>query len=52
MVRELVAKAEGEEEIRWRRRADAEASARAIASLVDQEADHRVAIACAWAESG
>ena len=44
MVRELVAKAEGEEEIRWRRRADAEASARAIESLVDQEADRRVAI--------
>ena len=44
MVRELVAKAEGDEEIRWRRRADAEASARAIESLVEQEADRRVAI--------
>ncbi len=44
MVRELVAKAEGDEEIRWRRRADAEESARAIESLVEQEADRRVAI--------
>ena len=44
MARELVAKAAGDEEIRWRRRADAEASARAIESLVEQEADHRVAI--------
>ncbi len=44
MVRELVAKAEGDEEIHWRRRADAEASARAIESLVEQEADCRVAI--------
>ncbi len=44
MVRELVAKAEGNEEIRWGRRADAEAPARAIESLVDQEADRRVAI--------
>ncbi len=44
MVRVLVANAEGEEEIRWRRRAGAEASARAIASLVEQEANRRVAI--------
>ena len=44
MVRELVAEAEGDEEIRWRRRADAEASARSIESLVEQEADRRVAI--------
>ena len=44
MVRELVAKAEGDDEIRWRRRAEAEASARAIESLVDQEAHRRVAI--------
>ncbi len=44
MVRELVAKAEGAKEIGRRRRADAEASARAIASLLDQEADRRVAI--------
>ncbi len=44
MVRELVARPEGNEEIRWRRRADAEDSAGAIESLVEQEADRRVAI--------
>jgi len=43
-VRELMAKAEGGEETRWRRRADREAAARAIESLVQQEADRRVAI--------
>jgi len=43
-VRELVAKAKGDEEIGWRRRADGEAAARAIESLVQQEADRRLAI--------
>jgi len=43
-VRELMAKAEGDEEIRWRRRADGEEAARVIESLVQQEADRRLAI--------
>jgi len=43
-VRDLVSEAEDDEEIRWRRRADAEETARAIESLVEQEADRRVAI--------
>ena len=43
-VRRLLAKAEGDEEIRWRRRADAEEVARVIESLVAHEADRRVAI--------
>ncbi len=43
-VRDLVAEAEGDEEIRWRRRADAEDVSRRIASLVEEEADRRVAI--------
>lgn len=34
----------GDEEIRWRRRADAEETSRIIESLVSQEADRRVAI--------
>ena len=43
-VRGLVAKAKGDEEIRWRRRADAEESSRVSASLVAQDADRRAAI--------
>jgi len=43
-VRGLVAKAKGDEEIRWQHRADAEESSQAIQSLVTQEADRRVAI--------
>ena len=43
-VHELAAKAAGDEEIRWRRRADPEEAARAIESLVQQERDRRVAI--------
>jgi len=43
-VRGLVAKAEGDEAIRWRRRADAEENSGVIESLVAQEADRRVAI--------
>ena len=43
-VRGLVAKAEGDEEIRWRRRAEADESSRVIASLVAQEGDRRVTI--------
>jgi len=35
---------EGDEGILWRRRADAEESARAIELLIEQEADRRVAI--------
>ncbi len=40
----LVAKAKGDEAIRWRRRADAAANSGVIESLVAQEADRRVAI--------
>ena len=43
-VRRLVAKAEGDEEIPWRRRADAEENSRVIELLVAQETDRRVAI--------
>lgn len=43
-VRGLIAKAEGDEEIRWRRRAEAEEVSAVIDSLVAQEADRRVAI--------
>jgi hypothetical protein len=43
-VRELVGQAEGDEEIRWRRRAGADESSRVITSLVTQQDDHRVAI--------
>jgi len=45
-ARRLLAAAEGDEEIRWRRRAEAEQVARAIERLVGDEADYRVAI---WA---
>ena len=47
-VRELVAKAEGDEEVRWRRQADGEAAARAIESLVQQEADRRLGTTGEW----
>jgi len=43
-VRGLIADAKGDEEIRWRRRADAEETSRIIQSLVAQEADRGVAI--------
>jgi hypothetical protein len=43
-VRGLIAEAQGDEEIRWRRRADAEETSRIIESLVAQEPDRRVAI--------
>jgi REP element-mobilizing transposase RayT len=43
-VRGLVVKAKGDEEIRWRRRTDAEETSRLIQSLVAGEADRRVAI--------
>ena len=45
-ARELIEAAGGQEEIRWRRRADASEVSRRIASLTEDEADHRVAI---WA---
>jgi putative transposase len=43
-VRGLVAKAPGDEELRWRRRADAEDVSRVIESLVACEKDRRVAM--------
>jgi putative transposase len=43
-VRGLIAATKGDEEIRWRRRADAEETSRMIESLVADEADRRVAI--------
>jgi hypothetical protein len=43
-VRGLIHEAQGDEEIRWRRRADADETSRMIESLVAQEADRRVAI--------
>lgn len=43
-VRGLVAEAEGDEEIRWSRRADADQVSQLIESLVSQESDRRVAI--------
>lgn len=43
-VRGLIQEAKGDEEIRWRRRADADETSRMIESLVAQEADRRVAI--------
>lgn len=43
-VRELVAKAQRDEEIRRRRRADAEEAARGIELLIEQEGHRRVAI--------
>ncbi len=39
-----MAKAQRDEENRWRRRADAEQAARAIELLIEQERDRRVAI--------
>ena len=46
-VRRLVADSDGDEEIRWHRRASAEEASRRIHSLVEQETDRRVAI-CIW----
>ncbi len=43
-VRRLVADSDGDEEIRWHRRASAEEASRRIHSLVEQETDRRVAI--------
>jgi hypothetical protein len=43
-ARGLIAESKGDEEIRWRRRADAEVASRMIESLVAQETDRRVAI--------
>ena len=43
-VRKLLSAREGQEEIRWQRRAEAEEISRAIASLVEGEPDRRVAI--------
>ena len=43
-VRRLLADSEGDEEIRWHRRASAEETSRPIHSLVEQETDRRVAI--------
>jgi len=43
-TRGLIAESQGEEEIRWRRRADADEMSRLIQSLVAGEADRRVAI--------
>ncbi len=43
-VRRLVADSDGDEEIRWHRRARAEKASRLIHSLVEQETDRRVAI--------
>jgi REP element-mobilizing transposase RayT len=43
-VRGLIAEAQGDEEIRWRRRADAAGISRVIESLVAEETDRRVAI--------
>jgi len=40
----FLSQSKGEEETRWRRRADAEETSRVIESLVAQEADRRVAI--------
>ena len=43
-VRRLLADSDGDEEIRWHRRARAEETSRPIHSLVKQETDRRVAI--------
>jgi len=43
-VRGLIAEAQGDEEIRWRRRADGAGISRVIESLVAEETDRRVAI--------
>ncbi len=43
-TRGLVAKASGDEEVRWRRHADAEEISRVIALLAADETDRRVAI--------
>ena len=43
-VRRLLADSDGDEEIRWYRRASAEETSRPIDSLVEQETDRRVAI--------
>ena len=43
-ARQLLDQAEGEEEIRWRRRADADQVSALIASLVASETDRRLAI--------
>ena len=43
-VRDLMAEGEGRDEIRRRRRVEAEEASRAISSLVEREADRRVAI--------
>lgn len=43
-VRKLIEQAEGDEETRWRRRADADQTSQVIASLAAAEPDRRVAI--------
>ncbi len=43
-ARPLVADSDGDEEIRWHRRASAEEASRLIHSLLEQETDRRVAI--------
>lgn len=43
-ARELLSHREGQEEIRWQRRAEADDRSRVIASLVEREHDRRVAI--------
>ena len=43
-VRGLIAERKGDEEIRWRRRADAQEVSRVVARLVSEESDRRVAI--------
>jgi len=43
-TRQLIGGSESQEEIRWCRRADADEVSRRVASLAEQEADHRVAI--------
>ena len=43
-VRRLVADSDGDEEIRWHRRASAAEASRLVHSLVEQETDRRVAI--------
>ena len=43
-VRGLIAETKGDEEIRWRQRADAEEVSRVVARLVAEESDRRVAI--------
>ncbi len=43
-TRELIGAAEGQEEIRWRHRVDADDVSGRVASLVEQESDRRLAI--------